>query len=316
MPVKLKICFVCIFALLLSGCGIAHDGFDFLEKPVVPAAPSENSSVVPGSRDSIPLVLTPEASGKEKLGKGDVAIDVSNKNQGYVMVKYQGDNEKVKLRITGGDKNTYTYDLSQNVFETFPLTSGDGKYKLEVFENTTGDKYKVLFTKDIKVTLEDEFLPYLYPSQYVNFEKNSACVEMAQTLAKPANNDLEVISSVYYYVVKTVAYDYDKADTVKSGYLPNVDETLATKKGICFDYAALMTAMLRSQRIPSKLVIGYSGAVYHAWISVYTKETGWIENAIQFNGSDWTLMDPTFASTSGSAEYAGEGNNYNGMYIY
>ena len=41
--------------------------------------------------------------------------------------------------------------------------------------------------------------------------------------------------------------------------LPSVDETLKTKKGICFDYAALMTAMLRSQGIPTKLEIGYQG---------------------------------------------------------
>ena len=35
--------------------------------------------------------------------------------------------------------------------------------------------------------------------------------------------------------------------------------------------------MLRSQRIPAKLEIGYSGDIYHAWISVYIKDIGWID---------------------------------------
>ena len=77
-------------------------------------------------------------------------------------------------------------------------------------------------------------------------------------------------------MINNITYDTKKAETVENGYLPDVDETLETQKGICFDYAALMTSMLRSQGIPTKLQIGYAGKVYHAWISVYLEETGWI----------------------------------------
>ena len=38
-----------------------------------------------------------------------------------------------------------------------------------------------------------------------------------------------------------VTYDEDKAATVETGYLPDIDETLSTGKGICFDYAGLHT---------------------------------------------------------------------------
>ena len=94
-----------------------------------------------------------------------------------------------------------------------------------------------------------------------------------------------VVTSIYNYVVDNLTYDYEKAATVQSGYLPNVDLTLATQKGICFDYASLMTAMLRAQDIPTKLVIGYTGQLYHAWISVYLPEQGWIDNIIYFDGA-------------------------------
>ena len=86
------------------------------------------------------------------------------------------------------------------------------------------------------------------------------------------------MQEVYEYVIKNIVYDDEKAATVKSGYLPNVDDTLKTKKGICFDYAALMTAMLRSSGIPTRLDIGYATNIYHAWISTYLDEQGWVDN--------------------------------------
>ena len=91
-------------------------------------------------------------------------------------------------------------------------------------------------------------------------------------------------------------------------------------KGICFDYAALMTGMLRSQSVPCKLVVGYAGDVYHAWISVYSEKDGWIDNAIWFDGSTWKRMDPTFASSNNRSdrimEYIGDGENYTVKYLY
>ena len=75
--------------------------------------------------------------------------------------------------------------------------------------------------------------------------------------------------------------------TVKSNttYLPDVDSTLSEKKGICFDFAALMCCMLRSQGIPTQLVIGYADACYHAWNRVYVD-------------GQWRLIDTTSEITS------------------
>ena len=90
--------------------------------------------------------------------------------------------------------------------------------------------------------------------------------------------------------------------------------------GICFDYAALMAGMLRSQGVPCKLVIGYAGDVYHAWISVWSEETGWIEGIVFFDGENWQRMDPTFASSAEGdpaiLEYIGNGSHYSAKYIY
>ena len=45
--------------------------------------------------------------------------------------------------------------------------------------------------------------------------------------------------------------------------------------------APLMAAMLRSQGIPTRLEIGYSKDAYHAWVSVYIEDIGWIDSIIE-----------------------------------
>ena len=121
-------------------------------------------------------------------------------------------------------------------------------------------------------------------------------------------------------MVKNITYDHELAATVQSGYLPVLDTVLAKRSGICFDYASLMTGMLRSQGIPSKLVVGYAGTAYHAWISVWSEETGWVDGAIYFDGVSWQRMDPTFASSGRQSaaimKYIGDGSNYTTKYLY
>lgn len=111
---------------------------------------------------------------------------------------------------------------------------------------------------------------------------------MAAELTAGMTDNLEKVQTIYDYVVQNISYDRLLAAKVQSGYLPDIDQVLAKKKGICFDYAALMSAMLRSQEVPTKLVVGYTGSVYHAWINVYSEEEGWIDAAIYFDGQEWS----------------------------
>jgi transglutaminase/protease-like cytokinesis protein 3 len=128
------------------------------------------------------------------------------------------------------------------------------------------------------------------------------------------------VEAVYNFVVSELRYDNERAATVKSGYVPVLDNVLEEKKGICFDYAALMTGMLRSQGIPCKMVFGYTGGAYHAWISVWTEDTGWVDGVIFFDGVAWQRLDPTFASYDGQSDrimrYIGDGTNYREKYFY
>ena len=297
---------IAIFCLLLGGCSGSSS-----------ASRKEHSGP---PRDSTPKVLTPSADGVTVYQNDFASIDASNTSQGYVMVKYNGTNEKVKLQITCPDQSCYTYLISdRGAYDTFPLTAGNGSYTLQVLENVAGDTYTVSLTQSINISIEDEFLPFLYPNQYVNFHADSQAVSKGSDLAKDTYSDLDVVQNIYNYVIKNISYDTEKAQNVSYGYVPDVDDTLSSKKGICFDYAALMTSMLRSQNIPTKLEVGYSGDAYHAWISTYIDDKGWVDDIIQFDGDTWQIMDPTLAATNDSAavkKYVGDGSHYVVKYTY
>ena len=126
-----------------------------------------------------------------------------------------------------------------------PLSGGDGTYSFFVGEHVKEKSYAPLHVTECEVKLQDEFQPFLRPSLYVNYSKDSECVRKAAELAGNAESALGVVTAVFEYICDNVTYDQEKAATVQTGYLPDLDETLASGKGICFDYAALAAGMLR-----------------------------------------------------------------------
>lgn len=234
------------------------------------------------------------------------------------MVLDQG-SAQVQIQITNPNGDVYPYPLTLGRFMAFPLTEGSGKYRIQVLEQVSGNNYAVALSMDFKVNLKDEFHPFLYPNQYVNYTNKSEAVRLGRKLSKKSRSDLDYVENVYDYIINGIAYDNQLAKHTPTNYIPDVDKTLKKKKGICFDYAALMTAMLRSQGIPTRLEVGYSDDVYHAWISVYLDETGWVDNIISFDGKDWTLIDPTLGANNDSEdvkEYVGDDSNYTTKYTY
>ena len=273
-------------------------------------------------RDATPLVLMPEASGKITYQEGCVLVDASNTSEGYIMMNYTGTNEKVKFQVKTPDETEYTYLVTEpGKYSAYPLSGGSGTYQLTLLESVSVEEnlYAVVFTRSIQVTVKDEFSPFLYANHYVDFTADSAAVAKGKELAENCSDELAVVSNIYHYVIENISYDTKKAAEVTYGYTPDVDETLADGKGICFDYAALMSAMLRSQRIPTKLEVGYAGEVYHAWISCYVEEVGWIDGIIEFDGENWSLMDPTLAAGNDKdevKEYISDGSHYMVKYTY
>ena len=280
------------------------------------------SAVVSAGKDV--AVPYPTASGKAVKKNASAVLDYSNTKDGYVMIKWTGaKNVKVAVQGTGpNNKEKYTYYVrTDGNYDVIPLSDGNGTYKFVVCKNVSGTKYSSVLTASISVKLVDSLAPFLRPNQYVNYNENTEAVKLAQELAGNKTDNLAKVKAVYNWVVTNLSYDYDKAKTVQSGYLPDVDKVMKEKKGICFDYSALMASMLRSQGVPVKLVVGYtSTGEYHAWINVWSEKSGWMDGVIYFDGESWKLMDPTFASTGNQSkfimEYIGNPANYRERFTY
>lgn len=263
---------------------------------------------------SPPKVLEPEAPGTQILGNPPFILDVSNKSQGYLIAKADAGSKKINLQMTASGGDIYSYFIDPGETAVIPFSDGNGNYQIICYQQIEQSRYAALFSRNLDVCLENEFLPYLYPNQYVNFSADSEAAGLALSMLPEDAPDTEALDKIYTYVTDHITYDEEKAASVKAGYLPDVDETLRSGTGICFDYAALMTAMLRSRDIPCKLQIGYAGDIKHAWIDVYLLSKGWVEKAIAFDGEKWTRMDPTFDSNSDNKtfirSYIGNGENY------
>lgn len=244
-------------------------------------------------------------------------IDLSALEYGYIAVSVENE-ARLKLQIIQGDM-TYNYDLANDGEPTvYPLNMGDGSYTIRVMENIMDDQYAELWSTTAEVHMQDEYQPFLRPSVMVNYSETSDCVVLAQQLAMNCGDDLAVASAVYDYLVEHISYDYEKAKNIEKGYLPNPDETLSSGTGICFDYAALTAAMLRSLDIPCQLITGYVGAdaLYHAWNRIYIQDQGWLTVEIKVSGDAWKRVDITFASTGTEAQTLENDGNYTTRYTY
>ena len=243
-------------------------------------------------------IPVPHAPGIDYESNDFASIDYSNVEYGYVIAEFTEKTDiPLKVIVVCPFGEMYIYPLRDGGFpEIIPLTEGSGEYKIGIYENIGDENYKNVISVTIDVMLIDDYLPFIHPNQFVNFNKDSELVALAAELTKDAATVDEKIAIIYNFVVENFTYDYELAESVQTGYLPMLDEVLNRRKGICFDYSALVTAMLRSQGIPARLEIGYHGDEYHAWISKLCDVEGWIEHRYHHNGEEWYRMDPTVES--------------------
>lgn len=307
-------------AMTLCGCGSTSAAAAAV--PVKASAPEESVALkkeLP-ERFSVFEPYETNAPGTCEEKNDRAFIDYSNADCGYITAGYFAKTDKaLKMQIVGSEL-TYTYCLQPETESAFPLVEGSGDYTVTVYENISGNKYAGVISAEVKAEIKDENAVFLYPNCYVNFRRDSKTAVKATELLEGCGEELDVVKAIYRFVVHNFTYDKAMAETVTSSYLPDPDVFLEKRSGICLDYASCMTAMLRCVGIPCKLVTGYTGEAFHAWISVYTEDSGWIDNVIRFNGKEWTLMDPTFASTGNNAksikEYIGDGENYTAKFYY
>ncbi|WP_291547052.1 transglutaminase-like domain-containing protein [Clostridium sp. HMP27] len=138
---------------------------------------------------------------------------------------------------------------------------------------TKGDYSKI--TSDISY--------YLKPTYHVESNEKEI-TNLANSLFKGVTNPYLKAKKAFDYVVLNMKYDLNSPYS-NQGALSAV----RTKVGVCEDYAALMTALLRAGNVPARVNTGFcfydselkaannDGNYFrHAWVEFYLPEYGWI----------------------------------------
>jgi transglutaminase-like putative cysteine protease len=129
------------------------------------------------------------------------------------------------------------------------------------------------------------------------------CVKYAQKIMEGKKSDADKIKAIYSFMIQNIKYDWDVYNKLPNTYLPNIENTYKTKKGICYDYSSLTASLLRSLGYPTRLVKGYTKLVegYHAWNEIYMNNK-WV---IVDTTVDSSMKDPVFSKDK--AQYSPSG---------
>lgn len=210
----------------------------------------------------------------------EVSYFIDTRDNKEIVVGSVAPGSKMRVLVEK-DKDRYYYSLNRKE-ETLPLQLGKGNYSIKILENKSGNTYRVVFKRNIKVDKFDEKEAFLTSAQPI-YWKGGQAEEIAENLTKNKKTTMSKVESIHNYIVKNIDYDYEKIKGLNDNYTPNTEETLKTKSGICYDYSALTAGMLRSLNIPTKLVKGYKNDLktYHAW------------NEVLIDGK-WVIIDTTY----------------------
>ena len=189
---------ILIPVLLFTGCG--SSGSDPDEPPVY--SPLQ--------------VLVPEAPGKKTLGTSPLVLDISDTDQGYLTAVSDSTDQMMNVQLTAEDGVVYSYFISPGESAVIPFSSGSSTYQVSCYQQISDSQYAALYADTLEIKLANEFLPFLYPNQYVNFTPDSEVSKLALSMVSEDTSDIDALQTIYNYVVSHVTYDYDLADTVAS----------------------------------------------------------------------------------------------------
>ncbi len=170
----------------------------------------------------------------------------------------------------------------------------EGDYMITVKRNLIPVK-RCTITYEVEEGHENDV--YLSSTSEINWDYDDEPIKLAQKLVDGKTTDYDKFRAIWEYIRDNYYYDFDKADNLGADLgiqTTDINETYKTNYGICYDFAALQAAMLRSVGIPTKMCGGYLyisadfpeptsldyGVYGHAWNQVYID-------------GEWHLVDVT-----------------------
>ncbi len=217
----------------------------------------------------------PEARAEEAkvLSAEGVRIDLGGVPEGVLLFDADG----AFLFRVEKDGEDYRYDAEAGSYPmTVPLQMGEGVYTVTAYAKTESGQEKRL-RASFDAVFAHPYAPFLSKSLYVNWREDGACARFAAAACAGCGSDTEKARALYRETERRLTYDYALAER-ESGYrIADPEEVLSRGSGVCWDYAVLLCAMMRSAGIPAQLAVGHyePAGTNHAWVRAYAGG-GWI----------------------------------------
>ena len=263
-----------------------------------------------------------------------LTINTNTQSSGYIEVMYTDPNAfdiRVKLKSTKKGQTNESCFWLQTHFENSPITIkaplvyGNGQYTLTVnsyMKGITGAFYTEKASLDINATNVNEQKAFTLSAGEVIFNSNMQFIKKANEIAATCSNDFEKVSKIYDWLTNYLNYG-SKEYTALGSYKCDIEKIYNNGSGVCYDFAVVLAAMLRSQGIPCKTVFGYYSHINdtgHVWNEVYVPSSGSItSDKMSITGNKWCRLDPTYSWNHTGKEaisFINDSSNYIWRYYY
>ena len=253
-----------------------------------------------------------------------VSINTNTASEGYIIVE-NFDERAYNLGvyistnvINDLDNNScYTWisDMEGKSSIKVPLTYGVTEYNITVVTSMTYEptgtecsSKKAVLT--FKPTTVSETGPFLFSAGEVIYDENMMFIKKAEEIAATCSNDFEKVEKIQAWITSYISYKKEE-DTPMVVYQCDLEKIYNRKTGVCYDYAVVLAAMLRSQGIPCRLVFGYYDGAGHVWTEVYVNSDGvHAADNVYLEGKKWSRVEATLSGANGSKEFINESDKY------
>ncbi len=248
-------------------------------------------------------IVEDEGFSQQLISSDGVYVNLYRLRQGNLTLG--GFTSENDLRVLVRKDNTQTWhkvNLNKGYFEETIFLQEIGTFDVFVMIHVRENRYRygphfrVNNTFQRPSTYTQNASNYHSPPSQVetktggnNFSSSSLALEITRNL----RGDYEKAKAIYKWVSDNIAYDRQKYIRFLNGnYGGEHGAKFAweTRRGVCYDYALLVSEMCKAVGIEARMVTGYYNyknghREYHAWNEMYIPELG-----------KWISSDSTFAS--------------------
>ena len=210
----------------------------------------------------------------------EMYYSLHEKNKGLIYIRINNVKEStLRIVLAPIGNESLQPDEIRGVSEGYyPLTHGAGEYMLRIFAVQVDGTYTQVFSDNFVAEFETNE-PYKYTNVFSMYSANSVAIKKAYALTKSDSSNEEKAIKIKKYIDNNISYDYEKEEAVLeliknnnislfSSEFVDIDYIYNEERGICSDFAALFSVMMKSVGVPTREVRGYtwaSGSKYHSW---------------------------------------------------